>query len=183
MSKFKLGVLIGCGIGLAGVAAAAIWMLRDPIPPLTQGNYDAALARWNDRGPQDYDMTVVFSGRQPGNYEVEVRGGEVTQLVRDGEPLPNRGASWHFWTVRGMFDIMAMDLAAKDIAAKDLSAKAPAAIDEQRQAEVAVEVKVSAEFDDAWGYPRRYRQITLGDSRSTSDWQITAFTPRSDDAN
>lgn len=168
MSKFKLGVLIGCGVGLFGVAVLAIWLLRDTIPPLSREAFDAARARWNERGPTNYDFSVVFSGGQPGSYDVEVRGGEVTRLVLDGEPL-RRTDSWKSWTVPGMFDLMAMDLALIEDAARGV-------------AERGSELRVSAEFDEQLGYPRRYRRIVLGIQQPTSEWEFTGFTSRPDEA-
>lgn len=162
MSKFKLGVLVGCGVGLVGVAALAVWLLRDPIAPLTQTAFDAARQRWRERGPAAYEFDVTSSGAQPGNYEVEVRGGEVTRLMLDGEPL-KRSDAWKLWTVPGLFDLMAMDLAE---------------LEKIEQGDAATDLRVAAEFDETLGYPRRYRRIALGGEQPTIEWEVTAFRSR-----
>ncbi len=162
MSRFKLGLLIGGGVGLLGAAAVAIWLLRDPIPPLSREAYSAAVARWNAKSVHSYDMQAVFSGGQPGEYDVEVRDGKVTRLVRDGEPLPDRGVARKYWTIPGMFEILEMDLAR---------------LEQSAQNAAGAELRISAEFDEDWGYPRRYRQIQLEGKQVTSEWQITRFSP------
>jgi hypothetical protein len=166
MSKFKLGVLLGVVIGLAVSAAFAVWLLRDPIPTLSREAFTAAVARWKEKNPKHYDMQVVFTGGQTGTYQVEVRHGEVTRLVRDGQPL-NRGAAWKLWTVSGMFEILEADLARMENPAEHPGLG---------------EVQISAEFDGQWGYPRRYRQIQLGGKQATSEWQITQFSPAAEPA-
>lgn len=153
---------MGGGVGLLSTAAVAIWLLRDPIPPLSREEYSAAVARWNAKGVRSYDMQAVFSGAQPGEYDVAVRDGKVTRLVRDGEPLPDRGVARRFWTIPGMFEILEMDLAR---------------LEQSGQNAGGADVRISAEFDEEWGYPRRYRQIQLGGKQVTSEWQITRFSP------
>lgn len=160
MSKFKSGILLGIGVGVAVAAVLIVLLLRDPIPPLNRADYDVAVARWRDRAASDYDMRVEFSGAQVGDFRVEVRGGEVTRLVRDGQPLVNRG-TWQSWTVPGMFEIIEIDLARL----------------ERPDADAAGEYRVSVDFDPEWGYPQRYRQIQLGNQKS-SEWRITEFSPR-----
>jgi hypothetical protein len=164
MSKFKLGILLGCGIGLVASGAAAIWLLRDPIPPLTKAAFDEAVRRWQSRKVDDYDLTVVYSGGQTGTYEVEVRAGNVARMTRDGAPLAERRANWRYWTVPGMFELVEMDFARLETASLDGNAGG--------------NVKVSVEFDEAWGFPRRYRQIQLRGRRTTSEWLVTRFAPR-----
>jgi hypothetical protein len=158
MSKFKLGVLVGVGLGLIIAAVLAVWLLRDPIPPLTRSAYEEAAARWRRKNPQDYDMHLVFSGAQVEEFDVRVRSGEVTQLVRDGQALTKRGTTWRNWTVPGLFEILETDLARMENPDAD-----------------AVDVKISAEFDADWGLPSRYRQIQLGGARQSSEWQVTEF--------
>jgi hypothetical protein len=161
MSKFKIGILLGIGVGLGVAAVVAVVMLRDPIPPLTRTAYETAFARWREKNPQDYDMHVVFTGAQVGDYDVEVRGGAVTRLLRDGQPLVNRGTTWQNWSVPGMFEILQTDLARLDVPRRN-----------------ADDFRISAEFDAEWGYPARYRQIQLGGARQTSEWHVTRFVIR-----
>lgn len=162
MSKFKLGILLGVAIGLCGTIAVAVYLLRDPIPLLSKDAYESAVARWQEKKLEHYDMHVVFSGGQVGEYDVEVRGGKVTKLVRDGQPLQDRGAAWQLWTVPGMFEILEIDLAR---------------LDNPTPHPAAGEVRISAEFDPEWGFPRRYRQIQLDGKQISSEWHITQFTP------
>jgi hypothetical protein len=166
MSRFKLGIVVGCGLGVFGGAMLAIWVLRDPIPPLTRTAFESARDRWKQHGIGDYDMAIVFSGGQVGDFDISVRGGDVTRLVRNGQAVADRGAAWRSLSVPGMFEILEIDLAR---------------IEERSDRGNAGEYKVSVEFDPAWGIPRRYRQIQLGGRRTTSEWQITRFIPRADE--
>jgi hypothetical protein len=161
MSKFKLGVLVGIGVGVVVAGIVVIVLLRDPISPLTRADYETAVARWREKDPRDYDMHIVFTGGQVGDYDIEVRGGEVTKLLRDGQPLANRGSTWKNWSVPGMFEILETDLGRMENSASQ-----------------AAEFKISVEFDGEWGYPARYRQIQLGGTGRTSEWHVTQFSPQ-----
>ena len=76
---------LGC---LLGAVAAAVGLLvviaitgRDPLPRLTRETLDAAIARWQQAGPANYDLDLVLTGAQTGNLHIEVRDGEFWQRL------------------------------------------------------------------------------------------------------
>lgn len=76
---------------------------------LTQQRLDAAQKLWKERGPKSYDVHVQVSGSAPGNYQIEVRDGQVTTAKRDGQPLdaPREGQAW---TMPGLFQVLQEDI-------------------------------------------------------------------------
>jgi hypothetical protein len=144
---------------------AIAWSRRDPLPRLTPEALTAAMGRWESVGPRDYDLELVLTGAQTGNIHIEVRGGEVTSMTRDGH-TPVQRRTWDFWSVPNQIAMIAEDLAS-------------AAGDPQRAFGVSDrgQVVLQAEFDPALGYPRRYRRQVLGTNNSI-EWRVTLFTPR-----
>jgi hypothetical protein len=164
MSKFRQGMLLGAVLCLAGVVAA-LWLTRDPIPPLTDAALADARRKWNENGPADYDMTLQMSGDQDGQYEVTVRGGEVTELRRGNHPIPKRGEAWRYCSVPGLFLLIDMELA---------DAKQEQSNPENKSAR---QVRRAAQFDDVDGRPTRFRGITYGDVHRQIEWRILKFEP------
>ena len=139
-------------------AAVGIWKVaRQPsLPPLTRDDFEAAGRRWQQHGPANYDVDLVLHGDQQGTVHVEVRRGEVTQMLRDGVAPKRRGA-WDYWSVPGQLDVIEVDL---DTA--------------QRGADQLV---LRAVFDPELGYPSRYQRIDLV-SRHEAGWEVRRFVRR-----
>lgn len=160
-----LGCLLGAvaaGVGLLAVIAITG---RDPFPRLTREALDAAVARWQQAGPANYDLDLVLAGAQTGNLHIEVRNGDVTQMTRDGK-APVQRRTWDFWSVPNQIAMMDEDLSAAEG-------------DPQRAFGVADrgQIVLQAEFDPELGFPRRYRRQVLGTS-NTIEWRVTAFKAR-----
>jgi hypothetical protein len=66
-----------------------VWYARGRL--LTLDKVLAAEQRWREHGPADYNLKYTFDktgGKD--EYRVEVRGGKVVSVVRNGQPLEER---------------------------------------------------------------------------------------------
>jgi hypothetical protein len=158
-------LLLGLGLGLVATLVASIlvsMVARHHHPPrLTRADYDAAVRRWEEHGPADYDLDLELSGNRPGNIHVEVRQGQVAHMTRDGFEPPQK-RTWDYWSVPGQFDTLEEELH---------MAENPAAAFQARGASHMV---MWAEFDPDWGYPRQYDRVVLGADYEVH-WRITRF--------
>jgi hypothetical protein len=77
---------------------------------LTPEKLADARARWERAGVRDYEIEVRVGGGTQAVYRVEVRGGQVVRATQNGLAFdrPERAEPW---TVAGLFDILANDLA------------------------------------------------------------------------
>lgn len=159
-----LGLLLGAlATGVVALIAIVVW-LRDPTPPLTRTDFDAAEQRWKAKGPHNYDLDVVIAGRQPGRVHVEVRDGEITRMTRDGvEPRQQR--TWYYWSVPGQLETIGWELekAADPVAGF--------------QAPAGSRVVQRAVFDAQYGYPKIYRRAVLGTDMEVG-WETVSFRAR-----
>lgn len=154
---------IGCmaagtllGILLVVFGTMAVRWIREQVnaPPLvTDAALQAAWKRWETNGPKNYDLDAIATGLRAGKVHVEVRNGEVTAMTRDGV-TPSQRRTWHYWSVDGLLETVELDLAS-----------------------TGEDLMVRAEFDEHYGYPKRYQRIPL-DAQPNSGWEITAFEPR-----
>ena len=155
-----LGTLLGL-LGMVAVLTVVVFWSREKLPILTQADYDAALARWDRNKPSDYDLDLELHGNRAGQIHVEVRGGEVMHMTRDGvEPRQKR--TWDYWSVPGQLDTIGQELEMSKTPA--ISFGAPGA----------AQVMMWAEFDAKYGYPRHYRRVVLGADFEV-DWIVTRF--------
>ena len=159
-------ILLGIGLGavVALVVAAALVIAKRPNEArLTEADYEAAMAGWDEKGPASYDVDVELSGKRPGTIHVEVRDRQVTHMIRDGvEPRQRR--TWDVWSVPGMFDTLGQELE---------NARNPAA---SFNTPAASQMVMWAEFDVKYGYPRRYDRVVLGADFEVH-WRVTRFEP------
>jgi hypothetical protein len=157
-------LLLGMTLGLiAAVAVATVFLFatRRNTPRLTQEAYQQALELWAKNGPQDYELDLELAGNRPGKIHVEVRGGEVVHMTRDGvEPRQKR--TWDYWSVPGQLETIGQELEmARNPAA---SFKAPGA----------TQMVMWAQFDPSLGYPRQYDRVVLGADFEVH-WKVTQF--------
>src|SRR5262249_10304725 len=140
------GLLLGLAIALAITAVVTIARHRGSPKRLTEEAYEAALTRWDKDGPSDYDLDLELLANRPSLIQVEVGGGEIVHMTRDGiEPSQKR--TWDVWSVPGQFETIGQELE---------MAKRPA---ESFGTRGAAEVVIWAEFDPTYGYPRRYDRV------------------------
>jgi len=125
------GILVGI---IASIAFLNWWNSR---LALTAQRLTAAKQRWQQHGPQDYDLEVRVTGATQACYQLQVRGGKVVSATRDGQPFENFALAYP-WTVPGIFEI---------VLEQDL----------QRQSDRnQPPVYCQLEFDPELGYPKRY---------------------------
>ena len=152
-----------------GVLAAPFLLLlvwgmwfRDATPPLTRAEFDSAWLRWKQFEPENYDIEIRVDGRQPATYRVEVRGGEATVAMRNGNPLKQR-RTFETWSVPGMFDTMESDIV--NVERYETGDRGPGAM----------QLTLRGVFNGEFGYPQHYRRIEWGADVDTT-WEVTEFT-------
>ena len=155
-----LGVLLGVALTVAGLVIY-ISATRQGAPRLTNEAYEAAVKRWDAHSPADYELDIDLTGNRPSKIHVEVHGGEVMHMTRDGvEPAQQR--TWYYWSVPGMLDTIGQELEMARDPAKSLHNPA------------ATEMVMWAEFDPLLGYPVRYDRVVLGADFEVH-WRVTRF--------
>jgi len=139
-----------------------IFALRgERIPQLSRESLQAAQQRWQQDGPQSYDLDVTLSGRQSGQIHIEVRHGEVTGMTRNGT-TPTQRRTWDYWTVPGQFDTIELEMEMADDPTHGFPAPPGS------------KVLQKAEFDAVDGHPVRYHRIVLG-TQLEIRWEVTRF--------
>lgn len=164
---WAIGTGIVAGSLLAILAATIVLALarRERLPEITMSELDAAVARWGANGPRDYDLDIEQTGINPGQFHVEVRGGEVTDMKRDGQTT--RQHLWDDWSVPGLFSVIRRDVEA---CMPELNAKAKANDPDGPQ------VVPRGIFDSHDGHPTQYHRITP--TGADAKWRVTKFEAR-----
>jgi len=159
---------VGTGIvagSLLAILAATILVAiarRERLPEITMGELDAAVARWAANGPRDYDLDIEQTGINPGNFHVKVRGGDVTDMQRDGRTT--RQHLWDDWSVPGLFSVIRRDVEA---CMPELNAKAKAGNPDGPP------IVPRGTFDPRDGHPTQYHRITP--TGADAMWRATKF--------
>jgi hypothetical protein len=133
---------------------------------LTEENYSAAREQWLTSAPSDYDMEIDVRGRQPARYRVEVRDGLARSAPRNGNPL-RQVRTFETWSGAGMFETVGTDLEHLQLVKNGQATAATPRI------------SVLVQFDETYGYPRRYLRVERGGSGGNPEvhWEVTEFTP------
>jgi hypothetical protein len=156
-------LLIGLLIAAVAVAAAVVVIrlfAAARIPELTVEMLNAAEELWQRADPQNYDIEIELRGAQPGTVNVQVRGGSVVALTRNGRtPQPR---TWRYWSVPGMFETLEREL----VLAEDPEHEAAAA--------AGSEWRLRCEFDSEFGYPQRYHRFVSGGGPEVY-WRVIRF--------
>jgi len=158
-----VGGIIGVIITGGFLLVIGVLLTRQTLPPLTQESLDVAYQRWQEQQPEAYDYDVQVSGNRPSSLQVQVRRGQVTNLVRDGNAnTPKR--TWSFWSIEGLFDALEREL---EMAGDELSN----ADGTQQPTHGAV---LHAQFNPEWGYPEVFRRHVPG-QKLDMGWRVTRF--------
>jgi hypothetical protein len=117
--------------------------------PLDRASLADAERRWHGRNLSDYRLHLSIEGDRidAGDFTVEVRGGAVTSVERNGAPVDTRDA---FYTVGGLFDFLRDEL--------DMSASP----DRFWGVPAGTMVRQRAHFHPEDGYPLRYLRSVSG---------------------
>lgn len=154
-------VFVGLIVGL--IVVVQVFAVRR-IPELTEPLLEAAEQRWQENGPASYDLDLEITGAQPGVVHVEVRDGEVTAMTRDGH-APEQRRTWDVWAVPGQFETIEREL---EMAADP---------QHEMQAAEGTRLRLRAEFDPQYGYPRQYQRMVYGGGPEVY-WRVTTFQPQ-----
>jgi len=101
------GMLIGVAVAGCGWLIAIAVFMHDRLPLMTADEVHAANQRWSEHHPAGYDLDLLQQGANKGQIHVEVRGGSVTAMTRDGIATPP--GTWPYWSVNGLFRIIGDD--------------------------------------------------------------------------
>jgi hypothetical protein len=156
--------LIVLGLAIVLVSGCAIVLqlfVARRIPDLSDASFQAAQEKWMQKGPENYDMDIKIEGNQPGVVHIEVRGGEVTKMTRDGRS-PRQRRTWDVWTVPGQFEMIEREL---ELAADP---------EGEMQASRGTRLWLRCEFDPELGYPRRFHRAVFGGGAEVY-WEVTRF--------
>jgi hypothetical protein len=159
-SKLVAGMILGIGAGAIVALAATLALLRPSAPELNEEDLARAEKLWRETAPADYDIDVRVTGRQPGDYHVEVRRGRPALASRNGIATPQH--TWDTWTVDGMFDTIHQEIE---------KARDPAGPFGSPPGSQVVE---RVAFDERFGYPRRYQRIVMGTELEIA-WEVAEF--------
>lgn len=160
-SDVLTGVAVGGLVTVAAIVALAIIFRRQATPELSFETLQAAQKRWQENGPADYSLAVKVTGRQPGQYQVEVRGGKPADVRRNGIAANRR--TWQYWTVPGLFDVIEHDIECSEDPTRGFGA---------RPGSKAV---LRANFDAELGYPKKFERLILGEPQLDMIWEVTRF--------
>lgn len=110
------------GLVEASISDLAVGVLDRPDLTERETDFSAAQLRWEESGLASYNFRIVFGcfcdPESLGPYEVQVRDGVVSEIVRDGESVigQDRANSWQdFFTVPGLFDEVERVLTADEL--------------------------------------------------------------------
>jgi hypothetical protein len=161
--RFVGFTLLGICLGLTGTLLILRQANYDPTPSLSPEQFHAAYEHWKSHRIPDYDIEVKVNGPQAAVYRVEVRDNEAIAAWRNGLPLQSQ-RTFGTWSVPGMFSTISRDIEAIERAAA---------------ARKQLPLILRAAFNQAHGYPERYRRIDNG-SRKGSDsiavtWDVVNF--------
>ena len=166
-STFVVGLVAGAFATGLVFAAVLIWLRLSEDPAYTDDALHDARTRWKENGPADYDMTIIVSGRQPGEIHVEVRDGQPTRVTRDDLLLSGLDRM-RPWTVPGMFDIVEREA---DLAADAAEGEGPFATEDGSP------IRQWISFHEQFGYPQRYHRAVQGTPLEIR-WEVTEFHAR-----
>ena len=152
-SAIAAAVLLGSLVGFVGFM---IYQNRGArLPEVTANELTAARQQWSKNEVPSYDLRVRVQGRQAAVYEVQVRDGEVAQLLRNGKPL-TQPRTMATWSVPGMFATIATDV--RNNASRN-------------------NLLLRAEFDVQHGYPARYQRVERVKHGANPEvtWEVELF--------
>lgn len=152
-----LAAMLGGMLGVFAVMLGLFLVLRArSVPELDAAKFADAERRWQATAPVNYTIETKVSGLQPATYRVEVDSGQVKSAWRDGHALKDR-RTLGTWSVPGMFGTIERDL---DTNSGALDNNTP--------------LHLRADFDEQFGYPRRYVRLAWG-TKITTSWEVIHF--------
>lgn len=143
---------------VVGAAAGLLLLGRDRAQELTAEGLAAARRLWRSQAPDSYTLELEMRGALNETRIVVVDGGRVVGMTAGGVEAPR--ASWEYWSVEGLFDVLATELA---------NAADPG------RTRGAGRVALLVRFDPSWGYPSYFYRHIMG-SLNDIEWEVVRFT-------
>ncbi len=140
-----------------GAGAGLLLLGRDRAEELTAERLAEAREVWESQAPASYTMELEMRGALSEVRTVVVRNGRVVTMTTGGIEAP--ASSWEYWSVEGLFDVLAAEIAN--------------AADPQRTLG-AGKVALLARFDPSWGYPSYFYRHIMG-SLNDVEWRVSSF--------
>ncbi len=156
-----IGAILGGFVTFGFLTVIGVLLLRETVPPLTKADYQAAVDRWESKGPKDYDSDIEIQGNRPGVVHIEVRGGEVVRMTRDGA-TPGQRRTWDYWTIEGQLETIGQEL---EMASDPKTAFGGGAT---------ARPLLNARFHPELGYPEVYRRSVPGTQQDMA-WTVMRF--------
>ena len=156
-----IGAILGGFITFGFLIVIGVLLYRETVPPLTVADYEAAVECWESKGPKNYDSDIEIYGNRPGLVHIEVRGGEVARMTRDGV-APRERRTWDYWSVDGQLETIGQEL---EMAADPKTAFGRGAT---------AQPDLNAHFHPDLGYPEVYRRSVPGAQQDMA-WRVTRF--------
>jgi hypothetical protein len=167
LRNIAVGMAFGTGVAILGIVAALYFSRGTQLPPITFEILDAAVKRWSENGPQDYEFDAELTGVNPSIVHVEAKNGQVTAMTMNGRPT--KPHTWDDWSVPGLFGVIRRDLEVC-MNPKNQNKQVDGADANAAQAEVVVP---RGTFDPKLGYPEQYHRVTP--TGRDAKWRITRF--------
>jgi hypothetical protein len=144
---------------------SAVFLHREPLVDLTPELLESARARWAQAATSDYDLGVLVHADRldDGRFDVQVRGGVVTAMRRNG--LATTGTA-DAYSIPGIFDILERELELSHNPSGGFGAPA------------GYRAYLKVRFHPSLGYPEKYRRIVGGTSNSV-EITVEHFQPAS----
>ena len=142
---------------VVGAAAGLLLLGRERAGELDAERLAAARELWRSRAPDAYTLELEMRRALNELRIVTVRDRRVVDMTAGGVRTPE--ASWEYWSVEGLFDVLATELA---------NAADP------RRNPTAGRVALLVRFDDEWGYPSFFYRHTMG-SLNDIEWEVVGF--------
>lgn len=159
--RILVGLAVGLALGFVAMVTLAMFTRGEVSPRLTPEIFRAAMAKWKQEQPRDYNIEIKVRGNQPATYFVEVRDGDPQRALRNGKPLTQR-RTFGTWSIPGMFATMSRDVDALERRAAGQADK------------FTPDLHLRATFDPRYGYPARYRRLQYQSSVEV-EWEVTRF--------
>ena len=131
----------------------AVPYVRGQTEPVTRERLTAARERWKSANISSYDLDLETTGAQTGLYHIEVRGGQLAKITRNGQSM--NPADGDYWTVDGWLQAIEEDLD---------NAEKPQADDAASHCQYWLRVR----YHTTLGYPLRYIREQKQPSRRTA---------------
>ncbi|MBI2186747.1 MAG: hypothetical protein HYU37_06425 [Acidobacteria bacterium] len=147
------------------VLALAACFGPPPMAPLTETAVEAAWRKWEAHGSDAYRLVVQIRAPRAGAtvYDLEVAGGRVVKLTRNGDTVPPQEVAAYDYSMPGLFKLLREDVRLA------VGTQAP---------EEAHPADLRARFDEGTGRLQVYRRVVGTTRRRVLFIEVLDYEPR-----